>query len=68
MDESYRLILQILSCQLFGGEQPDLTETTIKQVLKEAETQTVFSLVFAYLQNDVKAISVEKFNALSEQF
>ena len=68
MDETYRSILQTLSCQLFGGNQPDLTESTIKQVLREAETQTVFSLVFAYLQNDVKAISLEKYNELSEQF
>lgn len=68
MNEGYRSLLQILSYQLFGGERCDLTESTMKQVLKEAETQTVFSLIFAYLHNDVKAISVEKFNALSEQF
>ena len=68
MGENYRALLQVLSCQLFGGEQPDLTESTIKNVLKEAEAQTVFSLVFAYLQDDVKAVSAEKFNALSEQF
>lgn len=68
MDANYRSLLQILSCQLFGGKQPVLTESTIKHVLKEAETQTVFSLVFAYMQNDVKAISVEKYNELSERF
>ena len=68
MDDRNRLLLQVLSNQLFRVVHPNMIKSSILQLLKEAEPQTVFSLVFAYFQNNFQKLGSEKYDELNEHF
>lgn len=68
MDEVKHSLLNTIGPQLFGGEKPNISQSKLSHVLKEAEAQTVFSLAFACLQKELTITSAGNFDELNEEF
>ena len=54
MNQIQKQLLTIVQYQLFGGTVPKVKSENIREILKEAKFQTVFTIVFSFLQNTLK--------------
>lgn len=68
MTETYKKLLAVVRCQLFGGEKPQLNDSELSAILKEAEAQTVLMTVFPLLRDKLKTADPAKFAVISEKF
>ncbi len=56
MNAIHLTVLQALRHELFGGEKPQLDNVDVQAVLKEAEQQAVFSLVYKALKDELERL------------
>ena len=68
MTDIQKQLLQILRCQLFGGEQPEISPKSYPAILKEAKAQTVFTTVFSLLGKQILENSPELYPKNQEAF
>ncbi len=68
MTEQYQKLLAIVRFQLFGGEKPQLNDSELSAVLKEAEAQTVMMTVFPFVRDRLRETEPAQFARLSERF
>ena len=68
MTDIQKQLLQILRCQLFGGEQPEINPKSYPAILKEAKAQTVFTTVFSLLGKQILENSPELYPKNQEAF
>lgn len=67
-DNTKALLLDIVSYRLFGAEKPEINNADIVKLLKEAYSQTVYTMVFPFVEEKLKSFAPEKFDALSEKY
>ena len=67
MDEIKSSLLRIVGFQLFGGDRPKAV-AYMPAVLKEAKAQTVFTVVFPFLQSEMRHKLPKEFAAFQGDF
>ncbi|MBQ1506989.1 MAG: nucleotidyltransferase family protein, partial [Ruminococcus sp.] len=68
MNTDYKILLNIVGFQLFGGEKPKLDGFDIPSVLTEAKKQTVFSLAYPFVRDELKKTFPEQYGKYNEEF
>ncbi len=68
MNQIQGQLLTIVRYQLFGGDKPNVSTEDVKPILKEAAAQTVFTTVFPFVREELKAVSAESFARAKERF
>lgn len=67
MDEIKQFLLRIVGYQLFGGERPKAS-AVLSEILKEAKSQTVFTMIFPFVQDDLMQSEPQLFISEQEDF
>lgn len=69
MNDTQKLLLNIVGAVLFGGEIPEIDLKSIDLLLDESKSQTVFPLVFSAVENQIKnSVSEEKYAEYSQLY
>ena len=68
METHQTQLLNIVRYQLFGGDKPQTDDEQLHAILKEANEQTVFTMVFPFLRNTIIKVSPDHFSKNNELF
>lgn len=68
MNQIQNQLLAIVRYQLFGGDKPNVSTEDVKPILKEAAAQTVFTTVFPFVREGLRAVSEQSFARAMERF
>ena len=68
METHQAQLLNIVRYQLFGGDKPQTDDEQLHAILKEANEQTVFTMVFPFLRNTIIKVSPDHFSKNNELF
>ena len=68
MTSEYSILLDIVGYRLFGGTKPSTEGFDIPEILSEAKKQTVFSLIFPFVRDELKKTSPKAFAEYNEIF
>lgn len=68
IDETKLLLLDIVRYRLFNGEKPNIKNRDLVKLLDEALGQTVYTMAFPVVEDELKKTAPERFNELSEKY
>lgn len=68
MEHNQKQLLNIVKYQLFGGIAPQIIDSDISAILKEAQQQTVYTMVFPFLRKIILQSEPESYAKRNEIF
>lgn len=68
MEQHQKQLLNIVKYQLFGGIAPQIIDSDISAILKEAQQQTVYTMVFPFLRKIILQSEPESYAKRNEIF